>query len=296
MAIFPALILMATMFLVAPVLASLEDKGYTNPHLLAETEWLDDNIDSPSLRIVDLRPFSDYKAGHIKNAIHLDVSSLRTTVEGIPGMMVGTSELERTLSAKGLGNENQIVAYDNAGGLFASRFFLTLTRYGHNAVRVLDGGIRKWVSEGRPLTTTTPSYPQTSFRAGYPSDNLVTAKWIEENLDNSAVALVDARSAEEYSGEMVRAARGGHIPGAANINWIDNLSKDETAQFKPQKELLEIYQQAGITKDKLVITYCQSGMRASHTYFTLLLLGYQRVKVYDGSWLEWGNRQSLPIE
>lgn len=273
-----------------------EDKGYANPQYLASTQWLEENIDAPTLRIVDLRPVKDYRAGHIRNAVHLEISRLRTTVDGVPGMMVGPAALEEVLSGKGIGNENPVVAYDNFGGLLAARLFMTLRHYGHNAVKLLDGGIRKWVAEGRPLTTEVPSVSPADFKAGYPAGEVVDAQWVLKNLDNPNIMLVDTRSPEEYQGQDVRARRGGHIPGAVNINWINSLSEADTAHFLPAVRLQEMFDRAGVTRDKAVVTYCQSGMRASHTYFTLLLLGYPSVKVYDGSWLEWGNREDLPLE
>ena len=288
--------LLWTMFTPVQGAYAQEDKGFASPQYLAETQWLEDNLDTPGLRIVDLRPLNDYKVGHIRNAVHLEIGSLRTTVNGLPGMMVSPGALEEALRAEGVGTDSLVVAYDNLGGLFAARFFMTLRRYGHNAVKVLDGGIRKWVAEDRQLTTETPFVSPADFRAGFPTEELADSEWILKNLNNPNVVLVDARSAAEFTGREMRAKRGGHIPGAVNLNWIDNLTKDDTAQFRPAPDLLDMYREAGVTRDKIVVAYCQSGMRASHTYFTLLLLGYPNVKIYDASWLKWGNREDLPIE
>jgi len=271
-------------------------KDYANPQYLADTQWLEENLSLPDLRIVDLRPLEEYRTGHIRNAVQLDVNSLRTVADGIPGMMISARELENILSAKGIGNDTQVVAYDNVGGLFATRFSITLNRYGHKAIKVLDGGIRAWVAEGHSLTTDTPIFSPAKFRAGYSTNEIVDLQWVLKNLNNPEVVFLDARSPAEYRGEEIKAKRGGHIPGAININWVDNLYDDKSAKFRSAAELKKMYMQAGVTPDKLVITYCQSGMRASHSYFTLLLLGYPRVKVYDGSWVEWGNREGLPVE
>jgi thiosulfate/3-mercaptopyruvate sulfurtransferase len=271
-------------------------KGYANPQYLADTQWLKENLSLPGLRIVDLRPLEEYRTGHIRNAVQLDVNSLRTVKDGIPGMMISAREIENILSAKGIGNDTQVVAYDNVGGLFAARFFITLRHYGHNAVKILDGGIRAWVADGNYLTTDTPTISPAKFRAGYSTNQIVDLQWVLKNLQNPEVVFLDARSPAEYRGEEIKAKRGGHIPGAININWVDNLYDDKSARFRSAAELKKMYMHAGITPDKLVITYCQSGMRASHSYFTLLLLGYPNVKVYDGSWVEWGNREGLPSE
>jgi thiosulfate/3-mercaptopyruvate sulfurtransferase len=201
-------------------------------------------------------------------------------------------------------NDTTIVLYGDNNNWFAAWAFWILKYYGHREVRLLDGGRVKWVADNRELTTEVPSYPRTSYSAQAPhSDIRAFRDQILLSLGRNGFALVDVRSPAEYSGELLAPAnlpqegaqRGGHIPGAANIPWSMAVRQDGT--FKSAEELRALYEGKGIIADKEVIAYCRIGERSSHTWFVLTyLLGYPKVRNYDGSWTEWGSLIGVPIE
>ena len=265
---------------------------YANAWLLVDNQWVLDHLDDPSLRIIDVRAKDQYDQGHVENAVNLYFDDLRTTVDGIRNVAPKES-VELMLGELGIAQDAAVVIYDEGDSLDASLVFWALEYYGHKDVRIMNGGWSKWTSEGNPSTNLTATYDRTVYKATVRPELLATRNYILENLENPRVLFLDARSELEYKGIDLRAKRGGHIPGAVNIEWKRNLSPDGT--FRSAEDLLKMYDAAGLTNNKEVVTYCQSGHRAALSYFTMRLLGYE-ARMYDSSWEEWGNRDDTPIE
>ena len=268
---------------------------HANPHLLTSPDALRAALEQPAKPLlIDLRPPEDFAAGHIPGAVHLDlwgVSLIDTDPAPLKAFMW---MIDHLFQLRGVEQSTPVVVYDEQSGMRAARAFWFLEYFGHPDVKVLDGGFGAWTRAGLPVTRDAVAPTQSTW-TGTPQERAI-ATWrdVEARLGQRDVVILDTRSDDEYTGTLVRAKRGGRIPGAVHVEWTRNLGPD--GRFKPVDELRKMYESAGVTPDKEVVTYCQGGYRAAHGYLALRLLGYPRVRNYTGSWKEWGDREDLPIE
>jgi thiosulfate/3-mercaptopyruvate sulfurtransferase len=244
--------------------------------------------------VLDLRPTEQFTPGHIRGAIHLDLWGLSLIDTSDAPLRAFMWMIGHLFSLRGVNPERRVVVYEGDSGIRAARAFWFLEYLGHPDVKLLDGGVRGWTAAMLPLTTDVAAPTPGSWH-GTPNPDLV-ATWrdVQNRLGSAATTLLDTRSEAEYYGEAVRARRGGAIPGAVNLEWTQNLQDD--GRFKRREDLAAMYTSAGLTPEHEVITYCQGGYRAAHSYLALRVLGYPRVRNYTGSWKEWGDRDDLPLE
>jgi thiosulfate/3-mercaptopyruvate sulfurtransferase len=278
-------------------------KGYARPEALVSTEWLAERLGDPTLRILE----SDedvllYHTGHIPGAQRLDWHE--DLNDPVVRDYVTPEAFQRLLRDKGIDESTTVVLYGDKNNWWAAYAFWVFRLFDFPNLRILDGGRAKWEAEGRPMTTEVPSFPPTKYTAPERSDERIRA-FIDDVRRHvrEKKPMIDVRSADEYTGRKLHmpeypqegAMRGGHIPGARNVPWATAANSDGT--FRSAEELRHIYeQQQGLTPGDDVIAYCRIGERSSHTWFVLsYLLGYDRVRNYDGSWTEWGNAVRTPI-
>jgi thiosulfate/3-mercaptopyruvate sulfurtransferase len=262
---------------------------------IIDSEWLKEHLDDPGLRIVDTRSSYDYGKGHVSNAVNIELFDIVRSWGGLPAMCILQDKFERLMSSKGIDKDTKVVAYDNFGGLFSARLLWTLEHFGHKNIMVFDGSIKTWRDAGNPFVTIVPKVSATEYRAEHNEDNLATKEWILDHLQDQNVRYLDVRRGGEYSGKVAFGKRGGHIPGAVHIHWLEGIDP-KTARFKPIDELRNMYERNGLTPDKEIVAYCWMGLRASHGYMMLRLLGYPKVRTYDSSWSEWGDAEGCAVE
>jgi thiosulfate/3-mercaptopyruvate sulfurtransferase len=277
--------------------------GYVHPEVLVETSWVADHLNDASMRLIEAdEDVLLYEIGHLPGAVkldwHVDVQ------DPIDRDFVDQQGFENLMSRWGISNDTTIVLYGDKNNWYACYSFWLFTMYGHKNMKIMNGGRQKWENEGRQLTKEVPHFEPTTYHA-QPMDESIRAfrDDVLIGLKDLNRRLIDVRSPQEYTGELLHmvnypqegAQRGGHIPTAKSIPWATAANPDGT--FKPAVELRQIYEGKDILRDKDVVTYCRIGERSAHTWFVLTyLLGYPRVRNYDGSWTEWGNLVKAPIE
>ena len=283
-------------------------KGYVNPQLLVNPNELASllgvssgsatgrpmKVDTNTPILIDLRPAEVFVTGHIPGAVHLDLYGLSLVNTDSAPLDAFLWMIAHLLTTRGGDGDRTVVVYDDQSGMRAARAFWFLELFGHQDVRVLDGGVGSWERQGFFTTTEAVVPNKANWNVGRVEARLATWRDLQERLGQSEVVILDTRSDGEYCGTTVRAKRGGAIPGAVHIEWTKNLNSD--GEFKSASELVALYEAAGVTAEKEIVSYCQGGYRAAHSYLALRLIGYPRDRNYVGSWKEWGDREDLPIE
>ena len=286
-------------------MSEIESRGYVRPELLVSTEWVASHLNDPGIRLVESNedPLL-YATGHIPGAVEVDWT--RDLNDPVRRDYLGRAEFEALMRRIGVTRDTTVVFYGDRNNWWATYAFWVFQLFGHDKAKIMDGGRIKWVNEGRPQSTDVPGYPASDYQAAERNDAKIRA--YRDNVLEHLKAkgpLVDVRSPDEYSGKKLHmpeypnegALRGGHIPGAASVPWAKAVNPDD-GTFKTADELRALYENdAKIKPDDDVIVYCRIGERSSHTWFVLThLLGYKKVRNYDGSWTEWGNLVGVPIE
>ena len=257
--------------------------------MLISTEELHQILNDSNVLIVDARSYKEYSQGHIPGAVNLDLFAFHwidTTEEGIISF---NEQMRKILSYAGIDENRKVIFYDNTSGMLAARGVWLCLYFSHPNVSMLNGGLKTWVATDFKLETKSNVSNPTNLTTPIDASILVGAEYVEKNIGKAII--IDARSPEEFNGKTARAARIGHIPSAINLDWAENV--DESGKFKSDEKLSKMYQ---FNKESEVITYCQGAYRAANSFLSLKKLGFKNVRVYLGSWGEWGNRLDLPVE
>ena len=276
---------------------------YAHPEVLVETDWVAQHKNDPKVKIVEVDvDTSAFQQGHIPGSIAWNWTT--QTQDQVRRDILNKEQIEALMNQSGISNDDTVVLYGDNNNWFAAYAFWLLKMYGHNDIRLMNGGRKKWLDEKRETTTdASPVRSGTGYKAKN-ADLSLRAQWsyVHDGLSKKDRSLVDVRSPAEFKGEILAppglietAQRAGHIPGASSIPWGQAMKEDNT--FKSAEDLKTLYAGKGVTEDKDVVAYCRIGERSSHTWFVLkYLLGYKNVRNYDGSWTEWGSMVGMPIE
>ncbi len=277
--------------------------GYAHPEVLVEPDWLEAHLSDPAIRIIEASEDPAlYDQAHIPQAVRIHWKN--DLQDPIIRDWLSQDRFGRLLGELGISHDHTVILYGDKNNWFATYTFWLFKYYGHRDARILNGGRDRWLRERRKTNTEVPRFAPTTYQAKAPDQTIRAFRdEVLRTVAAQAAALVDVRSPAEFSGELLAppaypqegAQRGGHIPGARNIPWTQNVREDGT--FKDADDLLRLYEGQGVRSEKDVVAYCRIGERSSLTWFTLkYLLGFDRVKNYDGSWTEWGSLVGVPIE
>jgi thiosulfate/3-mercaptopyruvate sulfurtransferase len=278
--------------------------SYKHPEVLVDTEWVNEHLKDSNVRIaeVDYDPTANYKLGHIPGSTLFDWK--KDMNDPLSRDILSKSQLEALLSRSGVNKETNLVLYGDFNNWFAAFAFWIFKYYGVEKVVLMNGGRKKWLAEDKAVTKEMPTLAPAVYKAKEGNEDIrIYLEQMRKTVGKGDKAFVDVRSPAEFTGEITappeypneHAQRGGHIPGAVNIPWSQAVNEDGT--FKSAEDLAKLYQSKGVTPDKEVVTYCRIGERSSFSWFVLkYLLGYPKVRNYDGSWTEWGNMIRNPIQ
>lgn len=274
----------------------------TKEEVVVSTAWVEEHLKDPNVRTVEVDVDTRaYDEGHVPGALGWAWNT--QLCDTLRRDIIPKEKFEKLMSQSGIGNDTTVVLYGDNNNWFAAWALWQLKIYGHGDVRLMNGGRKKWIEEGRELVKETPAYPARPYQAKGPDFSIrAFLPDVQKGVEKRAIDLVDVRSPQEFTGELLAppglpetCQRGGHIPSARNIPWAKACNEDGT--FKSADELRKLYSEAGISFQKPVVAYCRIGERSSHTWFVLkYLLGLKEIKNYDGSWTEWGNLVAAPIE
>ena len=273
---------------------------YTHPELLAEPDWLAQHLDDPNVRIIDCAALEAYRRAHIPGAVQLPVH-IYIKGDDDEGSDHGTFVMpmpafEKLMGDLGITNDTLVITYDDNNALVASRLWWVLKFYGHTNAKVLNGGWHRWVTEKRPVTFHANRVAKTTFQAKPVEAVHASAEDLLAAVKDGSCQVLDARTDGEWQGKNDRGnKRVGHVPGAKHLEWLKFVETTDTRRFLPADACEALLKDAGITRDKPTITYCQGGIRAAHAMFVMELLGYKDVRVYDGSMRDWANREDTPL-
>jgi len=266
------------------------------PPYIIEAVELESQLPDDGLIIVDVGAPETYRNAHVPGAVHLDYAALTLGRPPAPGLLPPPQQLETALRTIGLSAGKRVVAYDDQGNGRASRLLWTLEAVGHTGLSLLNGGLPAWVGAGCATEQAPNRAAPGDFTVQINSSVVADQDQVLASLDDARVMLLDARTADEYNGLKSPSLRSGRIPGAVHLNWLDTIDRGNHLRFKPAAVLETMLAQRGLSRDKEIITYCQTHHRSSHSFVMLRHLGFDKIRGYPGSWSQWGNDPRLPIE